>query len=76
MLLADEPTGNLDSKTANEIMELVTRVSDDRSLTLVLISHDQELASSFTQRQLTMSDGKLAERSCVIGDDIEKVASK
>lgn len=76
VLLADEPTGNLDSKTANEIMELVTRVSDDRSLTLVLISHDQELASSFTQRQLTMSDGKLAERSCVIGDDIEKAASK
>ena len=76
VLLADEPTGNLDSKTANEIMELVTRVSDAHSLTLVLISHDLELASSFTQRQLTMNDGTLTEQPCGIGVNIETAASK
>lgn len=73
VLLADEPTGNLDSKTANEIMELVTRVSDEHSLTLVLISHDQELAKAYTQRQLTMDDGTLTEQSY---GNTEKAASK
>lgn len=77
VLLADEPTGNLDSKTANEIMELVTRVSDDHSLTLVLISHDQELAKTYTQRQFTMDDGTLTEQARDhLGDHTEKAASK
>jgi len=63
VLLADEPTGNLDSQTATQIMDLVTQVSDLHSLTLVLVSHDLELAKTYTQRQLTMDDGKLAEHS-------------
>jgi len=61
VLLADEPTGNLDSQTATQIMDLVTQVSDEHSLTLVLVSHDLELAKTYTQRQLTMDDGKLTE---------------
>jgi len=67
VLLADEPTGNLDSKTAAQIMDLVARVSDQHSLTLVLVSHDLELAKSYTQRQLKMDDGKLVENSRDVG---------
>ena len=81
VLLADEPTGNLDSKTATEIMELVTRVSDKHSLTLVLVSHDKELAQTYTQRIFAMADGRLTEQSCdhvgdYTGDHIKKAASK
>ena len=63
VLLADEPTGNLDSKTATQIMDLVSQISDQHSLTLVLVTHDLELAKTYTQRQLTMNDGKLSEHS-------------
>ena len=73
VLLADEPTGNLDSKTATQIMDLVTRVSDQHSLTLVLVSHDLELVKTYTQRQLTMDDGKLVEHS---RDHREEAASQ
>ena len=77
LLLADEPTGNLDSKTASEIMDLVTRVADDHSLTLVLISHDRELANSYTQRQFKMDDGVLTELSLGSADDnSQKAASQ
>lgn len=63
VLLADEPTGNLDSKTATQIMDLVSQISNQHSLTLVLVTHDLELAKTYTQRQLTMDDGRLAEHS-------------
>ena len=63
VLLADEPTGNLDSKTATQIMDLISQISNQHSLTLVLVTHDLELAKTYTQRQLTMDDGRLAEHS-------------
>jgi len=63
VVLADEPTGNLDSTTTTEIMNLLNQVCEDQSLTLVLITHDLDLADRYTDRQLEMSDGKLAQRS-------------
>ena len=63
VLLADDPTGNLDSKTATQIMDLISQISNQHSLTLVLVTHDLELAKTYTQRQLTMDDGRLAEHS-------------
>lgn len=61
VLLADEPTGNLDTNTTSEIMELLVDVVSACEASLLLITHDLNLASEFTQRQLRMQDGQLAE---------------
>ena len=59
VLLADEPTGNLDSATADEIMALLDRHVRDHGTTLVLVTHDEELASRYTDRVLRLQDGRL-----------------
>jgi len=71
--LADEPTGNLDSKTSTEIMDLVSRVSEKHALTLLLVTHDLKLAQTYTHRQLTMDDGKLIQQSSEL---IQEASSK
>lgn len=55
-LLMDEPTGNIDSKTANEIMELIKRLNIDRGVTIIMVTHDQQLAGQ-TKRTVQMVDG-------------------
>ena len=60
VLLADEPTGNLDSKTSKLIMDLISRVAQERSLTFLLITHDLELAASNSKNQFVMNDGRLS----------------
>jgi putative ABC transport system ATP-binding protein len=58
LLLADEPTGNLDQDTGREIVELLFRVQEERGMTLLLITHEPHLASRCTH-QLRMADGRL-----------------
>ena len=58
MLLADEPTGNLDSHTAHEIFELLDRLHQNDKMTVVLITHDLDLARR-AERIVRMQDGKL-----------------
>jgi putative ABC transport system ATP-binding protein len=60
IVLADEPTGNLDSTTGRHIMELLLAVRRSRSSTLVLVTHDAELASLADSR-LTLRDGRSVE---------------
>jgi len=60
ILLADEPTGNLDSKTSEQIMELLTRLNKDRGITLLLVTHDLTTAD-YADRMLRMRDGQIAE---------------
>lgn len=55
-LLMDEPTGNIDSKTANEIMELIKGLNKDRGVTIMMVTHDQHLAGQ-TKRTVQMVDG-------------------
>src|SRR5918999_1170238 len=57
LLLADEPTGNLDGVTGHEIVELLFRVQRERAMTLLLITHEGELAARCA-RQLGMADGR------------------
>ena len=59
VLLADEPTGNLDSATAAEIMALITDHVRRHGTTLVLVTHDEELARGSTDRVLRLRDGQL-----------------
>jgi putative ABC transport system ATP-binding protein len=58
LLLADEPTGNLDQETGREIVELLFRVQRERGMTLLLITHEPHLAARCTH-QLRMADGRL-----------------
>jgi ABC-type lipoprotein export system ATPase subunit len=59
-LLADEPTGNLDSTRAHELLSLLREMVDRDRLTVLLVTHDRELASSFADRIITMKDGRVA----------------
>ncbi len=65
-LLADEPTGNLDSKAGREIMELLTAANRKENQTLILITHDENIALQ-ADRILTISDGK------IIRDEVMRV---
>ena len=58
ILLADEPTGNLDSKTGKEVSDLLMELKDRRGMTLVVVTHNESLAERFQQR-VYLSDGKL-----------------
>jgi putative ABC transport system ATP-binding protein len=60
LLLADEPTGNLDRNTGREIVELLFRVQRQRDMTLLLITHEPQLAAR-CERRLQMADGRLYE---------------
>ena len=59
ILLADELTGNLDSATAREVMALLMDHVRASAATLVLVTHDEELARSHTQRVLRLADGEI-----------------
>src|SRR3989304_3435716 len=55
-LLMDEPTGNIDSKTANGIMELIKRLNEEKGVTIIMVTHDQRLAEA-TTRTVPMTEG-------------------
>ncbi len=60
LVLADEPTGNLDRKTASGIFELLNELRQDRQLSLLIVTHDESLAKA-ADRSLLMQDGRWAE---------------
>lgn len=57
ILLADEPTGNLDSHTSREIMSLLRKLNDDRQLTIILVTHDESVASA-GDRIVRLTEGR------------------
>ena len=59
ILLADEPTGNLDSVTGDAIMGLLQEINRSLQMTIVMVTHDRPRAEKFSQRIITMADGKL-----------------
>jgi putative ABC transport system ATP-binding protein len=68
ILLADEPTGNLDSSTGAQVIELLLALHRDYGTTLVLVTHDAALASSM-QRVLSLRDGRLESDSMPAGSE-------
>jgi putative ABC transport system ATP-binding protein len=58
IVFADEPTGNLDSKTSTEVMELITKIARANGQTLILVSHDQETAD-YADTVISFLDGKV-----------------
>jgi putative ABC transport system ATP-binding protein len=58
LILADEPTGNLDSRTSVEVMEIFQRLNRERGITLVLVTHETDIAQ-YAQRVVVFKDGKI-----------------
>lgn len=58
LILADEPTGNLDSRTSVEVMEIFQRLNRERGITLVLVTHERDIAE-YAQRVVVFKDGKI-----------------
>jgi len=58
IVLADEPTGNLDSSSGAEVMDILQRLNREKGVTLLMITHETEVAAQ-AQRQLTLRDGKI-----------------
>jgi putative ABC transport system ATP-binding protein len=56
LILADEPTGNLDSKTSEEIMAIFTNLNKDKGITIVMVTHEHDIGA-FAQRRIIMRDG-------------------
>ena len=69
-VLADEPTGNVDSKTTDSLMELLTGLNDDGT-TLILITHDLEIAK-MAGRQIILKDGRIESDSADLSEDINE----
>jgi len=59
VILADEPTGNLDSVTADEIIEILVNLNRNKNKTILLVTHDQELAERVSDRVIRLLDGKI-----------------
>jgi putative ABC transport system ATP-binding protein len=62
IVMADEPTGNLDSKSGREIMDLLLSLNRERAMTVIIVTHDPAIASQ-TQRTIRLRDGLLEEAS-------------
>ncbi len=58
IVFADEPTGNLDTKTTMEVMELITEMARENKQTLIIVTHDVEI-STFTDRIVYIRDGNI-----------------
>ncbi|MDQ3744466.1 MAG: macrolide ABC transporter ATP-binding protein, partial [Acidobacteriota bacterium] len=58
LILADEPTGNLDSRTSIEVMEIFQRLNRERGITLVLVTHEPDIAE-YADRVVVFKDGRI-----------------
>jgi len=56
LLLADEPTGNLDSRTSDEVMGLLVKLNEERGVTVVMVTHEPDVAA-YAARKLLLKDG-------------------
>ena len=61
LLLADEPTGNLDSRTGTEIMDMLRQFNRELGMTIVMVTHERALAERYAQRMIFLADGKLVD---------------
>ena len=61
IIMADEPSGNLDTKAGDEIMHLLRKLNEDRGTTLIIVTHDPEIAE-LTDRIISLRDGRIEEK--------------
>jgi putative ABC transport system ATP-binding protein len=59
ILLADEPTGNLDSRTGKEVMDLIRNLNESSGMTVILVTHEQAIAETYAARMISLADGRV-----------------
>ena len=74
IILADEPTGNLDSRTGAEIMDIFCRLNQERKITLIMVTHDPVIAS-YARRRLFLKDGVIIREEVSEGSETEASVS-
>lgn len=65
VLLADEPTGNLDSKTGTEIMNLIKELNEQLGMTVIMVTHERPLAEQYVRRMIFLGDGRVLSETAV-----------
>ena len=65
LLLADEPTGNLDSRTGTEIMNLIRELNESMGMTVIMVTHERPLAEQYVRRMIFLGDGKVLSETAV-----------
>ncbi len=63
ILLADEPTGNLDTKTSRQIVQILSDLNKEQGLTVIMISHEEPLLAEFSDEVIRLCDGKVVEQT-------------
>jgi putative ABC transport system ATP-binding protein len=71
IILADEPTGNLDTKTSVEIMQLLNRLNEEKKITVIIVTHEPDIAA-FTKRKIVFKDGQVLEDRSLARRDEEQ----
>ena len=71
VLLADEPTGNLDAANADKVLEIFRRIVDERLTTLVVVTHSTEVAET-AERRIHLRNGKVAEWVSAVGVGVQR----
>jgi putative ABC transport system ATP-binding protein len=61
LLLADEPTGNLDSKTGEEVLLLLRKLASEAACTIIMVTHDPK-AAAYADQVITLNDGRVIEQ--------------
>jgi putative ABC transport system ATP-binding protein len=60
IIMADEPTGNLDSRSGEEVMDILTRLHEERGITVVMVTHEEDIAAR-AKRVVRLLDGRIEE---------------
>ena len=71
LLLADEPTGNLDSKTGTEILDLIRSLNRSLGMTVIMVTHERALADRYADRMIFLGDGKLIQETANIAGGVQ-----
>lgn len=74
ILMGDEPTGNLDTKTSREVIGLFEKLNEERNLTIILVTHDQEVAR-YAKRTVVLRDGRVICDTSDIDEALESLHS-
>lgn len=61
LLLADEPTGNLDSNTSEEILSIIQKLNKEEGVTVIIVTHDMEIAEAYSNQIIRLADGEIIE---------------